>query len=133
MSKDMNKLAADVPAVMHSAATHMRKLASSNVELVKRAEAAEHENRVMKIARLMDLRGLHQNLSFEEKVASLRDLSLEKLATTEAAIELAAGGVRMPQLQQTETGHKTASERAPGESDSDPLEDFIESQAAFTS
>lgn len=134
MSKDMNKVAADVPAMMHSAATHMRKLAGSNVELSKRAQSAEHELRVMKIARRMDLRGLHPNLSYEEKIASLRDYSTEKLATTEAAIDLAAGGVRMPQLQQTETAHKVASgeNRAPGESDSDPLEEYIESQAALT-
>lgn len=128
--KDMDKLAGDIPSVMHAAATHMRKLSSDNVELVKRASSAEHELRVMKIARLMEVRGLHQNLGFEEKVASLRTFSTEKLATTEQAIEMAAGGVRLGNLQPSET--KVASdERAPGESSPDALEDFIESQAAL--
>lgn len=128
---DMEKVAHEVPAMMQAASQHLVKLAGQNVELVKRAESAEHENRVMKLARRMDLRGLHPNLSFEEKVAQLMEVPLDKLATMEQAVEMAAGGVRLGKVAEAaDTGSKTASFDGPV--GRDELEDFIESQAALT-
>jgi hypothetical protein len=132
---NMEKVAYEVPSIMQAASQHLVKLAEKNVELVKRAEAAEHENRVMKLARRMEIRGLHTNLSFEEKVAQLMDVPLDKLATMEQAVEMAAGGVRLGKIAETNTGSKVSSSGyeppSGGSSDVDELEIFIESQAAF--
>lgn len=128
---DMEKVAHEVPAIMQAASQHLVKLAGQNVELVKRAESAEHELRVMKLARRMDVRGLHPNLSYEDKVAQLMEIPEEKLATMEQAVEMAAGGVRLAKVAETDTGSKTASFDGAGNG-GDELEDFIESQAALS-
>lgn len=128
---NMEKVAAEVPAIMQAASQHLVKLAGQNVELSKRANAAEHENRVMKLARRMEIRGLHPNLDFESKVAQLMEIPVEKLATMEQAVEMAAGGVRLAKVAETEAGDKLASHDHSGPSD-DELESFIESQAALT-
>jgi hypothetical protein len=132
---NMEKVAHEVPGIMQAASQHLVKLAGKNVELVKRAEAAEHENRVMKLARRMEIRGLHTNLSFEDKIAQLMEVPLDKLATMEQAVEMAAGGVRLGKVAETDSGSKIASsgyEPSGGSSDVDELEVFIESQAALT-
>lgn len=129
---DMEKVAHEVPAIMQAASQHLVKLAGQNVELVKRAESAEHELRVMKLARRMDVRGLHPNLSYEDKIAQLMEVPEEKLATMEQAVEMAAGGVRLGRVAETtDTGGKTASFDGGGNA-GDELEDFIESQAALS-
>lgn len=128
---DMEKVAHEVPAMMQAASQHLVKLAGANVELVKRAENAEHENRVMKLARRMDVRGLHPNLSYEDKVAQLMEIPLDKLATMEQAVEMAAGGVRLGKVAETDSGSKTASYGGT-DGGGDELEDFIGSQAALT-
>lgn len=132
---DLTKLAQDVPGIVKEASDHMRKLAAQNVELAGERDAAVHELRLMKLARRMEQRGLESALSYEDKVASLRDVPSTKLATLESAVELAAGGFRLGQLS-TDT-NKTASEGAPhgelyrsGENGSDTLDDFILSQQA---
>jgi hypothetical protein len=126
------KVAYGVPEIMQAASQHLVKLAGQNVELSKRANGAEHELRVMKLARRMDLRGLHQNLSYEEKVAQLLEIPIEKLATMEQAVEMAAGGVRLGKVAEaSDTGSKLASDPS-GSADPDELETFIESQAALT-
>ena len=132
--KNMDKVAGQVPGVMGAAAQHLRKMAGQNIELVKRAEVAEHEVKVMKIARRMDQRGLEPNLSFEEKTAMLRDMDPEKLGSLEQAIELTAGGFRLGHVEQPE--EKRAS-RSGGEmygsteAGSDMLEDFVTNQKAY--
>ena len=124
---DTEKVAHEVPGIMQAASQHLVKLANTNVELVKRADDMEHELRAMKLARRMEIRGLHPNLSYEEKVAQLLEVPLSKLATTEQAVEMAAGGVRLGKVAEAET-----SKVSTGESKADELEDFIESQAALT-
>ena len=136
MSTDNEKVAAQVPVMMQTAAQHLRKMAADNVDLVKRADSAEREVRLYKLARRMEVRGIEPNLSFEDKVAKLGDIPEEKLARMEQAIELAAGGVRLGTVGsvQTDTDGKTAGrgELYKGESDgSDTLDNFIESQGAF--
>jgi len=132
---NMEKVAHEVPGIMQAASQHLVKLAGKNVELVKRAEAAEHETRVMKLARRMEIRGLHTNLSFEEKVAQLSEVPIDKLATMEQAVEMAAGGVRLGKVAEaSDTSSKVASnyDMSSGGSADDELESFIESQAALT-
>lgn len=130
---DMNKVASQVPGVMGAAAQHLRKMASQNVELVKRAEVAETEVRAMKIARRMDQRGLEPNLSFEEKTAMLRDMEPKKLGSLEQAIELTAGGFRLGKVEPQEEKRASAGELySAGEAGSDTLEDFVTTQKAYS-
>lgn len=136
MSDQLMKIAADIPSVLTTSAQHLRKMASANAELLKRAEAAEHELRVMKLARRMEDRGLEPNLGYEEKVAGLRDLGPEKLASLEQAVELAAGGVSLGTLDESPKTAATGSTHkgelyGPNASGSDDLNDFVMSQQAF--
>lgn len=120
MSKESN--AAEVPGIMLAASQHLTKMASQNVELVKRAESAERENLIAKIARRMEVRGLQQHLSYEEKVAQLN--LVEDLNTMQQAVELAAGGVSIGKVAESEpTAHQPSS--------AEDLDAFINSQAAF--
>lgn len=123
---DLEKVAQGLPGMMQAAAQHLNKLASANVDLVKRAEAAEHELRIMKLARRMETRGIHHHLDFDTKVAQLLDVPEEKLSVMEQAVEFAAGGVTLGSLSRPEStgGGKTAS--------TDELESYIESQMALT-
>jgi hypothetical protein len=135
MSDDMTKVAGQVPGIMHEAAQHMRKLSEQNVELVQERDALMHENRIMKIARRMEQRGLEPNLSFEEKVAKLQEVPQEKLAATEQAIELTAGGFRLGTVdQQSSGGEKRASRGelySSDESGGDELEGFVTQMSAY--
>lgn len=134
MSDDMEKVAGQVPGIMHEAAQHMRKLAEHNVELVQERDALLHENRLMKIARRMEQRGLEPNLSFEEKVAKLQEVPSEKLAATEQAIELTAGGFRLGHIEQPQVGEKRASRGelyTSDESGGDELESFVTQMSAY--
>jgi hypothetical protein len=137
---DMSKLASQVPGIMQMAAQHLRKVASENVQLVQSNEELARENRVMKLARRMDVRGLEPNLSFEEKIAKLQEVPVEKLASLEQAIEMAAGGVNLARVatRDDSAGAKLASDIQRGElyrsneAGTDSLDDFIASQDAFS-
>lgn len=131
---DMTKVAGQVPGIMHEAAQHMRKLAEHNTELLQERDALAHENRLMKLARRMEQRGLEPSLSFEEKVAKLHDVPSEKLAATEQAIELTAGGFRLGHVDQSQGGEKRASRGELYTSDpesGDELEGFVMTQGAY--
>lgn len=136
MSEDMDKVAAQVPGVLSAGAAHMRKIAQQNIDLVRQCEALENEVRVMKLARRMEERNIQNDLSFEEKCASLRDADNEKLATYESAVELSAGGFTLGSLKDlnTHNGEKLATIKGeeyslePGESD--PLDEFVLSGSA---
>jgi vacuolar-type H+-ATPase subunit E/Vma4 len=101
MSSNIEKIAADAPAILHEAAREMRKLAEDNVELSDKVATLEHTLRVHKLAMRMDERGLEENLSLSEKVASLSSLPDEKLAAIEAAVELVPGGFKLASLRET--------------------------------
>ena len=134
MSDESSKIASQTPQLMQMAAQHMRKMAADNVDLLKENEALQHENRVMKIARRLEQRGLETSLSFEEKVAKLQDLPVEKLASFEAAVELAAGGVSLGRVAPQDGDEKRASmgeTYRTNSSGSDELEDFVMSQGAY--
>jgi hypothetical protein len=127
---NMKKVASEVPAIMQTAAQHMRKLASSNQSLMKRASAAEHELRLMKLARRMEQRGLEPEMDFEEKVAALREFDEEKLASFAQAIEMAAGGARLGSLDNADNTNTKRASHGERQS-SDELEDFVTTQGAF--
>ncbi len=136
MSKELMKLAGDVPGILSAAAQHMRKLSTQNVEAVKRASAAEHELRLMKLARRMEVRGLEPNLSYEEKVAGLREIPAKKIASLEEAVELAAGGFSLGRVTNSDdSGQKTASDGGElyhsNTGGGDDLEEFVISQQAY--
>jgi hypothetical protein len=136
MSDEYEKLASDVPGILGAAAQHLRVMAEQNVELQKRASAAEHELRLIKLAQRMESRGIEPNLSLEEKVATLLELNDDKLAATEAAVELSAGGFNLGRLRHSslDGGTKVASQQGElytTESGADDLDSFIESQQAL--
>lgn len=126
-------LASDVPGVLKIASGHMRKLASTNVELRAENTKLASELRVTKIARRMELRGIQPNLSFEEKVAGLSKFDEVKLASVEDAIELVSGGTPiLGTVQPSESGVKTASYSGDSrDGQTDPLDAFVLSQAAL--
>lgn len=112
----------------------MRTLSTQNVELLKRASSAEHELRLMKLARRMEVRGMEPNLSFEEKVAGLREIPSEKLGSLEEAVEIAAGGVSLGRVATSEDGgQKVAASELyhSNEGGGDDLEEFVMSQQAY--
>lgn len=134
---NLEKLASDVPGILTAGAEHMRKLATSNVALLERAEGAEHELRLMKLARRMETRGLEPSLSYEEKVASLREHPTEGIGSLEQAVELAAGGFSLGRLEEAgDKGEKVASAQS-GEiyhtnaGGGDDLDEFVSTQQAF--
>jgi hypothetical protein len=115
----------DVPSIMRAASQHMSKLANQNVGLVKRAESAERELLIVKIARRMEQRGLQQHLSYEEKVAHLSEV--QDLDAVQAAVEIAAGGVSLGKVAEADRpSNNTRSDSA------EDLEAFINSQSAFS-
>lgn len=130
---DTEKVAGQVPGIMQAAAQHMRKLSEYNVELVQERDALMHENRLMKIARRLEQRGLEPNLSFEEKVAKLEAVPSEKLAATEQAIELTAGGFSLGHVGEAQPSEKRASkgELYSSNSAGDELEGFVTQNHAF--
>lgn len=91
--EEIIKLAStDIPGVLREAASYTRKVAEENIALEKRAEAAEHELRLVKIARRMEERQLEASLSYDDKLAALRKYTPEKLAQVEAGIEFVTTG-----------------------------------------
>jgi hypothetical protein len=134
---DMQKLAQDAPAILQAGAKHLRKMAQANVDLQREKEALEHEVRVMKLARRMEVRGLQPSLSFEEKVAALKDVDGEKLAHMEHGVEIAAGGFRLGELEDPAERSTKAASAPQGESyaldqgGSDSLDQFVLSGQAL--
>jgi hypothetical protein len=123
------KIANEIPVMMQKSAQHLRQLATSNVELQTKVSSLARENKIMKLARRMEVRGLQPNLTFEEKVAQLSEVDDTKLATMEQAVEMAAGGVRLATVAVSD---KTAGfDSAPSGGD-DALESFINSGEALT-
>ena len=105
------KLAADLPAVLTEAANHMEAMSRNQVALEKRASDAEHELRVMKLARRMEERGVHSTLSFEEKVAELRGAHSEKLAAMENGLEFAARGFNLGTAKEPEVSNGSSADQ----------------------
>lgn len=135
MPNSMMKIAAEAPAILHEAAREMRKLAEDNVELVQSNEDLAKELRIHKLAMRMDERGLEQGLTLPEKVASLANVSNEKLAAIEAAVEMAPGGFKLASLRETsEELSSVSTQMPPGETASSAhyarLDHFIASGAA---
>jgi hypothetical protein len=85
----MNKISSqDAAALLKQAAVAIRLTVKENGELKEKNAAFENGRRVEAIARDMEDKGLSPELTFEEKVAALKES--EDLRVTEAAIKLAA-------------------------------------------
>lgn len=128
MRPELQKLAGDLQGILKTSSTHMSKLAKSYAELMATHQQQDHELKAYKIARRMEQRGLSPHLDFEEKVAKLLETPVEKLATYEQAVELAASGFRLGAVPAEEPVHES------GESvrTVDPLDAFIASNAALS-
>jgi len=115
---DIQKIAADAPAILTEAARSMRKLAEDNVELSQQVDDLTRELRIHKLAMRMDERGLEQGLTLAEKVASLSGVPETKLAAIEAAVEMAPGGFKLASLRETNeelASNVTTNKMPPGE------------------
>lgn len=93
MTTPLLKIAQESPTHLRGAASHMRKLASTVIELEERATAAEREVLNYKLAARMEQRGLQPDMDYAAKVAHVAKLPATKLAAFEEALELAPGGV----------------------------------------
>jgi len=85
----MNKVSStDAASLLHTMAASLRKVAQERDTLQEKVASYERTERCVKIARDMDEKGLHADLSFEEKVASVQ--KSQNLDATEEAVKMAA-------------------------------------------
>lgn len=85
----MNKVSSvDAASLLHTMAASLRKVAQERDGLIEKVASFERTERCVKIARDMEDKGFHADLSFEEKVASVA--KSQNLEVTEEAIKLAA-------------------------------------------
>lgn len=78
----------DASALLKKAGAGIRALVAENQKLREKVASRVKEDRVQKIARDMEAKGLNDELSFEEKVAHLQGAN--NLDVTEEAIKIAA-------------------------------------------
>jgi hypothetical protein len=78
----------DAQGVLKQAASAIRSLEEENRSLKEKVASYRREERIQKIARDMEEKNLSDELSFEEKVAALRES--KDLRVTEEAIKYAA-------------------------------------------
>lgn len=131
----MNKLASQIPGILHASAEHLTKLAEDNAALIDENAALRHELRVIKLAQRMSERGLDPSLSLDDKVDSLRGFGDEKLASLESAVELVAGGFSFGHISRTDETVgtvKKAGQLYPYSEGEDPCDNFVLSGSAYT-
>lgn len=127
MSQELQKLAGDLQGVLRTSAQHLTKMANAHAALMADNQQKDHELKAYKLARRMEQRGIIPELDFESKVAKLIETPVEKLATYEQAVELAATGFRLGSVSADD--RVVSSEQG---SNPDVLDSFISSQAAYT-
>lgn len=126
-NEEMKKFAAtEVPGILKTAAEQVRKQASTILDLTRERDGLNHELRAFKLAHRITERGLDDHLSFEQKVAKVKDLDQEKLAGLEAIIEGVGGNFSLGHIEE----EKTASEE--GENSAEALTQFILNGNALT-
>lgn len=90
----MMKLAAEN---LRSLSVENKSLADERDELLQKVASFEHEKRVEKVAKAMESKGLNPDLSFDEKIASLRQH--EKLEVLEEAVNLSAPQMKLASVE----------------------------------
>lgn len=120
---DKKAALAQVPALLKEAASHMKAQSTKLAELTESYEVVTHELKAMKLAQRMVERGLDPESTWADKVASLKGMSSEKLATMEQAIELAQAPLSLPKVATADT-HVTPTTAN--------FDDFILSQSALS-
>jgi len=78
----------DAAALLKQAGAAIRTLVKEKVELQEKLATQKRDQRIVKIAREMEQKGLSSELSLAEKVATLKKAS--NLEVTEQAVKLAA-------------------------------------------
>jgi hypothetical protein len=85
----MHKISSnDAASLLKQAGAAIRKVTTERDEAMAKIAAFERDQRVVKIARQMEEKGLSGDLTFEQKVAAVH--KAENLDVTEEAIKLAA-------------------------------------------
>ena len=83
-----------VPATVRALTKRASSLEEENTELREKVARFELRDRAIKVAQEMEAKGLNDELSIEEKVASLLEAP-DQLATREAAVDMAAQQVKL--------------------------------------
>jgi hypothetical protein len=78
----------DAAALLKQAAAAIRSLETQNVQLQEKLAFRDRDDRIVKIARDMETKGLLPDMTLPEKVAHLR--KAQNLEVTEEAVKLAA-------------------------------------------
>lgn len=123
MSTDKKAALEKLPMLLKEAASYVGRNSTKLAELEETNKELLHELTAMKLAQRMTERGMDPETSWESKVASLKAMSSEKLATMGQAIELAQGPLTLPKVAKDFSD--TQSTNTPG------FDDFILSQTAF--
>jgi hypothetical protein len=124
---EMKKFAAtEVPVILKTAAEQVRKQASTILDLTRERDGLENELRAIKLAQRITERGIDDHLSFEQKVAKVKELDETKLAGLEAVIEAVGGSFSLGRLEE----EKVAAQA--GGSSQEALTDFILNGDALT-
>ena len=85
----MNKISSnDAASILKQAGATIRKVTTERDEALAKVASYEKDQRVVKIAKEMEDKGLSSDLNFEEKVAAIG--KSQNLDVTEEAIKLAA-------------------------------------------
>jgi hypothetical protein len=85
----MHKISSnDAASLLKQAGAAIRKVTTERDEALAKIASFERDQRVVKIARQMEEKGLSNDLTFEQKVAAVKEAT--NLDVTEEAIKLAA-------------------------------------------
>lgn len=106
----MNKVSsAQAATVLRQAGTVFRKQAAENRFLREKVAAYEQKDRCEKIARALEEKSMHSELTFEEKVAHLSELPHAEMAAYEKAVDLVVGGsVKLATVADHDMGRRTS-------------------------
>lgn len=104
----MNKMSqVQAGQMMKLAAENLRSLSAEKVsleterdELLQKVAGYEREKRVEKVAKAMETKGINPDLSFDEKIASLRQH--DKLEVLEEAVNLSAPQMKLASVDGSE-------------------------------
>lgn len=92
----MNKLASnEVAATLSQVGPTLRALSEENVALKEKVAAYQRQERIEKIATVMEDKGLDRDNSFEQRVVNLSNHDDSRLNAVEEAIEMSAPQIKL--------------------------------------
>jgi vacuolar-type H+-ATPase subunit I/STV1 len=101
---DAHKVLRQVPETLRGLSKHAQALETENTELRDKVAQYELRDRAVKLATVLEEKGLNEDLSFEEKVAALMD-EPDKLELREEAAKIAAQQMSLGELDEDRPGN----------------------------